>query len=257
MYFRKDSNTHFRIWFKFISVELVLLCFRFNLSVETNWSEGEITFYIALPLLAIYFTFRKIPYKFFEKILPGHSFIAKWETPSRECWLPDDREFCIAIHDNSLWWHFWTDTNEWHSGIPWYRDGSFDFIDFILGNTVFTSIKIEDPKQVFIPMPEGSYQGILKVEEHSWKKKRWPWWPFSIKKVIRDISVDGGIPFSGKGENSWDCGKDGLFATGFETKTDEDAIGKFVGIVLTYRRKRGDKPDYGMGTVMTKEKALS
>lgn len=53
------------------------------------------------------------------------------------------------------------------------------------------------------------------------------------------------------------CGKDGLCSTGFETKTDEEAIGKFAGIVLNYRRKRGDQPDYGLGMVMAKEKALS
>ena len=78
--FRKESKTHIRIWFKSLSIELVLLCFKFNLSAETNWSEREITFYIALPLIAIYFTVKKNTVYILQKTSSGilfHHYLGK------------------------------------------------------------------------------------------------------------------------------------------------------------------------------------
>lgn len=45
--------------------------------------------------------------------------------------------------------------------------------------------------------------------------------------------------FMGKGENSWDCGEDGLYGCGSEGSSLEDAITKTVSIVLRNRRKYG------------------
>jgi hypothetical protein len=57
---------------------------------------------------------------------------------------------------------------------------------------------------------------------------------------VRDgvkLDIPGGIPHNGKGENSWDCGDDGLWGCGGDTV--EEAIGHAVSSVLRSRRRYG------------------
>lgn len=51
------------------------------------------------------------------------------------------------------------------------------------------------------------------------------------------LEVPGGIPVEGKGENSWDCGMDGIFGT--SGKTVAEAVGNCARSVLRYRERYG------------------
>jgi hypothetical protein len=61
--------------------------------------------------------------------------------------------------------------------------------------------------------------------------------------VHRSFSLDivGGIPVEGKGENSWDCGMDGVFGT--SGKTVEDAVANCVRSVTRMRNQYGGPHD--------------
>jgi hypothetical protein len=52
-----------------------------------------------------------------------------------------------------------------------------------------------------------------------------------------DLDIPGGIPHEGKGENSWDCGMDGLF--GCSGATVAEAIANAV------RHTQRDRERYG------------
>jgi hypothetical protein len=82
-------------------------------------------------------------------------------------------------------------------------------------------------------MPEGCYEAIATPESRTWTYR------FGIvkRRDSVDLRIDGGIPFSGKGENSWDCGDDGLYGTGGDTL--EKAIGHVVTYVLERRKRYG------------------
>lgn len=100
---------------------------------------------------------------------------------------------------------------EWSRSQPWYWDWSLDLVDFVFGRTDCQTVE-HDAFDIAVPMPERSYPARVKIQERIWRRKRWPWaW---CRRVSADVDIPGGIPFPGKGENSWDCGMDGLFGMG-------------------------------------------
>ncbi len=123
---------------------------------------------------------------------------------------------------------------EWRRDDPWWRkDIVLHVVDWLIGRARCTTTKGE-PSRVVIPMPEGSYLANATTESRVWRR-RW-YWPDRRHDSVW-IDIPGGIPHSGKGENSWDCGDDGLFGTGGDTL--EEAIANVVRSVLKSRRRYG------------------
>lgn len=140
----------------------------------------------------------------------------------------------MSWHDGAIWLeHPWVRQMEWRSVDPWWRKViCLHVVDWILGSWKHTCTKGE-PFEVFIPMPEGSYRATATLEARVWRRR------FGITKRSDGVWLDlpGCIPHSGKGENSWDCGDDGLCGTGGDTV--EEAIGSAVASVLKSRRRHG------------------
>lgn len=145
------------------------------------------------------------------------------------------RGFELAIHDGKIWIeHPWIRQGEWRRNDPWWKKQIvISVVDLLLGKHRFSSTETELP-DVFVPMPEGSYRAKAKLVQRRWMR-RFGW--FRKMRDDYELSVDGGIPFAGKGENSWDCGDDGLWGCGGTSV--ENAIAQGVESVLTDRRKRG------------------
>jgi hypothetical protein len=163
----------------------------------------------------------------------------------------EDYELGIRFHDGSIWFHVFSNPTESSSSDPWYRKTHcFNPADFFLGRHKYTN-EITGTEEVEIPMPEGVYKGIAKFETTTWKRPRWPW-P-RIRKGVW-IDVKDGVPFPGKGENSWDCGMDGLHGAGVDNESVGRAIGHFVGCVLEYRRRYGGK-NWKLSEDLTKKTA--
>jgi len=105
-----------------------------------------------------------------------------------------------------------------------------------------SEVTIEDRGETVVPMIEGAYRA-------TWERRRYTTYhtaplgrlldaivgPSSHASVVLDIP--GGIPVEGKGENSWDCGMDGIFGTSGETV--ERAVANAVGAVLRGRKQYG------------------
>lgn len=91
-------------------------------------------------------------------------------------------------------------------------------------------------KEIIINMPEGDYQGTYKKYVAHWKRPRWP----IIDSVARvEIDIPEGIPFPGKGENSWDCGDDACFGITVSAKTIDEAVSKLIQSVIRDREHYG------------------
>lgn len=152
-------------------------------------------------------------------------------------------EFSVSIHDWTIWFKPWGPSMSHSSRDPWWKRGvSLNLIDALLGRTKCSTVK-GNPVEVFVPMPEGKYRAMAVVETRTWTRPRW----FSHSRESVWLEIDGGIPHAGKGENSWDCGDDGLRGIGGETV--EKAIGNAVASVLRDRRR------YGMPSVGSMEHA--
>ena len=141
----------------------------------------------------------------------------------------------------------WVDRWEWNSSDPWWKKSiNLYVVDWILGKQKHEKRLIEEGRPVYVPMPEGCYKGTAKREVRTWTR-RFGW--FKIERDEWWIELDKSIPFSGKGENSWDCGDDGVYATGGETLPK--AISNFVRIALERRADYGhDSKGTGREPVM-------
>lgn len=116
--------------------------------------------------------------------------------------------------------------------------------DWVFGKAeCFTDEQEWARKKVVVPMPEGDYPAIVKFESRVWVRRRSP-----FHRVRRSTSIDipMGIPFSGKGENAWDLGEDGLYGCGCEGHDAELVIEVARTSALEYRAKRGDPETWPM-----------
>jgi hypothetical protein len=164
--------------------------------------------------------------------------------------LPDIHIADLRLHDRAVWWALWHDKHSWSSGTPKWRHGSFHWWDWLVGKPVYRSEFI-DSWDARIPMPEGVYKADITMSKDTWTRPRWPW-PQVRHGYNADIksrpgpdgpydSDNGYIPVPGKGENSWDCGGDGIFGQSGSARTVEEAIGNIVSSALATRRRHGGR----------------
>lgn len=131
--------------------------------------------------------------------------------------------------------HPWIRQDGWDSRDPKWRRGPVHLriVDWLISRQR-CEVVTEPVPDVVIPMPEGCYRAQAKRETRTWRR-RW-YWPLR-RRVDVWLQIPGGIPFAGKGENSWDCGDDGIWGIGGGTV--EDAIANAVGSALRSRRRHG------------------
>lgn len=148
----------------------------------------------------------------------------------------EEREWKVTFHHGSAYWTIGRDPNSWSKADGW-RNSSFNLPDFLLGRQKYTNEVLQPYVEVVIPMPEKNYIGKCQIERCTWKRKRWPF----EKSIIRaEINLEKPPMFAGKGENSWDCDDDCIYAMTCGAKTVTEAITRYQEAV--YR----DRARYGM-----------
>ena len=139
-------------------------------------------------------------------------------------WYPKEkREIGIRFDREFFRWNFWNEP--WEGPDNHWSYGSFDFRRFFLGN--MTADWINHETEIFtLPFEEGNYQVHVTRRTLVRKYPRWftetqrsfevkVGYYNSKKKFIRQC-----IPHEGKGENSWDQGEDGTYASSFSADRD-------------------------------------
>ena len=217
MHWQRLSKTHARGWLhigrKCFGWEA--LCWSRRLGISLRHDDEDFTFGIHLPPFGLYLSWPS-----WRRIKEG--------------------EFQLSVHDWAIWFSLWGNLWEWSRKQPWWeRTHSFDIPDFFLGRTKTTRETVREGIPVEIPMPEGVYRGMAKVERYNHKRPRW----FARSRLSTWIEVPKGIPHSGKGENSWDCGDDGIWATGCEGDDPAKAVQHFRDSVMKNRKRYGCASD--------------
>ena len=163
---------------------------------------------------------------------PQRKGIATWDN-NREFWLTDRREFDVSVSDWTLRFTPWGKWGEWVKRDPWWIRGvSIDFRRLVLGERVYHAEELA-LVPCHVPMPEGTYPAVAKVQRVTRGFRRW----FKRTGQEVDLSIPKGIPFAGKGENSWDCDDDGLFGIG--GSSIDDAIRRAQEAVNRSRQRHG------------------
>lgn len=234
---RRKKQLHGRAWWRKWRLEWVLPSWRswgVSLSVNGGDSSDEVMVHLGCGLFSFYLSRSGLPINWF----------GEWKQSYRPGWdnwfCREEREFHLTAHNGHIWLTVWGRAIEHRSADPWWIRGvSFSPVDFLLGSRKHEHRLLGPQREVLIPMPEGCYLALMRPEERRWWRPRWPWWPCRILNEYIDIQIEGGVPFMGKGENSWDCGEDGLWGTSSRGFSYEKAVGKVVESVLENRRKYG------------------
>ena len=142
-------------------------------------------------------------------------------------------EFYWYGYGKELVMHWYSDPMESRHDDPWYHHFRIDPRKILLGKSVYSERTISE-HNVVVPMPEGAYPATVKLFESTWKRPRWPW---PLRETRSQVEIEQGIPHEGKGENSWDCGKDACFGMTCGASTVEGAIGMVITSVLRDRRR--------------------
>lgn len=125
------------------------------------------------------------------------------------------------------------DIGRWLRDIKRNRQITLFRDDWILGHPRHMCEVLEEgiPIVVNVGQWDGdSYRGTAKHTRRTWKRR------FSTKVSDGyEIDMQQGIPFPGKGENSWDCGDDAYY--GFGGQSIESAISTIVAETVKRRGK--------------------
>jgi hypothetical protein len=175
----------------------------------------------------------------------------------------------LHFHGRAVWWQVWHPKWEHKRGTPRWRYGSFQAWDWLVGKPVSAAETLFE-EHADLLMPEGVYRCTVVVRRRVWLRKRWPALVTVGYEVTPDADVDGTagyIPVPGKGENSWDCGPDGVYSQAgpltdpvfagltdtehplprereLRTRAVDAALAGLRGSVLETRRRRGAPADY-------------
>lgn len=194
---------------------------RSHFACKVEWGSGDgddgITLHAAVPwLFSIYFSVDRVFGKLFHH--PNES-----------------RQTGIAYHNETLWIYPFSKTMSWSSKDRWWNKYiSWSPSEFICGRNKYSEITTSDWQDIVITMPEGKYKGKIRLFLSEWKNR------FRTKRIERaEIEMEEGIPFPGKGENSWDCGEDASFGLTCPAKSEPEAIASMIENVLTSRRNYG------------------
>jgi hypothetical protein len=218
---------HGRAWFstkrREYRVEWVLGKLGFAFYVSFNGGEREILFHIAVPLVSVYFSF-------------GSGWEWLWKKTGY-----DHRRIGFRFFDWTFWWSFLENEMSWSSKEPKWMHWNFNFKDAFLGRMRHKQELHGQPIRIWIPLPEGQYLAEAQYETRTWTRPIWPFWPLKIVRQATAVDVHAwhGLPHQGKGENSWDCGTDGLFGYSADGHSIEAAIAKGVEHTLRDRNKYG------------------
>ncbi len=232
----KEQGLSWRWWVYFargtVNIELTLWSSFCHFSVQVDSEKWQVA--VAFPPVALW-----IGVEAFGLWKPQRKHIFSWDD-NREVWLTDEREFQIAVHHWTVWLTLWGRLHEWQTVDPWWIRGvSLNLPDFILGRSRFTE-RVVGEFDVTIPTPEGTYQGRATITHCTWKRPRW----VAHSRTGTRVTIMNGIPFPGKGENSWDCGLDALWGYGCESTKPEAVIARGVQLALENRRRYGGSVEW-------------
>lgn len=216
----KDHREYYR---KARCFRLEWLFGKMALKLELSFrpDEREVVFAFGIPFVSLYFGWNT-----------GWKWL--WERTKNRRGYPTSRDIGFYVHGWAVWFMFWRDEMESSNEDPWYYQQVFHIDSFFLGHAKYKREELET-HEIYIPLPEGEYLARATFDRSTWKRPRW------FKKVRDYTSVEvlqwQGLPHEGKGENSWDCGQDGLFGYSVEGHNLEKAIAHGVERALYYRRR--------------------
>lgn len=223
MYYCDGWKLH-RWWFGGLRIEFApwSRSFGLEIDVEGSGSDHNLLFSIRPYIFSLYFGFsgRRLG-RLCNRLLKGSY---------------EGRTVGIRVFDWAIWWECWAPNMSWSSGEPWWMRWTWHPLDTIFGRHQHSE-RLVSRQKAWVPMPEKAYRCVVEMKDETWKRPRLPWPSRQLRRA--HIECEEGVPFPGKGENSWDCGDDASYSLTTPARTVEEGIAKYVESVLGNRRNRG------------------
>lgn len=256
---RRDGDRYWRIWFhrkeevaerfrqqgiknylRQIAIEFSLFPKRVSLTAEFKMKhdcEGTLGVHFAFPwLFSLWINFD----------------IGYTDWAKRICGEYTSRRWGFDIYADAFVLNWWADSNAWgpdrkrygfHFYFPW---------DKFKGKVTYTKTDLEThvvtfEQPAYKSRPATTHSVTVTRKHMTWKYGNpfvktidRTFWNFDFKREL-----DQKPPaFSGKGENSWDCGDDGIYGCSFDVsvsgqETIEGAINAYIAKVIENRKRYG------------------
>lgn len=211
------------------------LCFEWDLKsvfnqlyFDIDMNENEITFAWAVHPIAFWLSITDLSKQL--------SNVGPWMDAGKlEAY---DKRFGVSLREGWVSWNLGYSQHHWCREMPRWRNGSFDVLGFLFGDTEHFETTIKGPVNVQFPMPERSYKGSVELRRETWKRPRLLWRSHEVVRAHIETDKDP-IPHPGKGDSSWDCGEDATYGLTCPADSVSDAIGKMVGSVMRDRERYG------------------
>jgi hypothetical protein len=149
-------------------------------------------------------------------------------------WLPRrwPHETGIDISQWDIHISLWHDDSGWTKEKPW-QYLHVDLLKLIFGDTKYETRDLSS-EDVEVVMPEASYPATIRMFESTWT---WPRFKPQMRVVRADVELKKPIPVPGKGENSWDCGEDGIYGGVYCASTSQEAVEAIRASALRQRKQ--------------------
>lgn len=158
---------------------------------------------------------------------------------------PYARSLSVRLHHGAVHWCTWMDDSSWSRSTPKWRQGHWSIERTFWPREVDVTPLDDLTRAVLVPMPEGAYPAVVTFERRVMRRGRLGSWLKPEVITTYTLEFDKAIPFPGKGENSWDCGDDGISSMSGPGETAAGAVGHAVAAV--YRNRLA----YGSSEVFT------
>jgi len=223
-----------------------------GLTVTAGGEDRELRFRIGLGILTLYLSITGITRSNKEKLNAAakaqgcYSYELDWSGNGNSTGFGLNFDsWDLACLELELWKnpHGTHYRKSWFKGFPYCQgwDGRTYFRDWFGGqNYVSQPLPGYTNVPVDVNLPEKSYPATVSIDRVTYGWKYWP------KKGYRaSIDVPDGLPKMGKGENSWDCGRNDTYGITFATTDviqEPEAVAQMAAEYNLKDRKRYGDP---------------
>lgn len=154
----------------------------------------------------LYLKFRLPSWTYFKR-----KCIATWDN-NREFYLVQGRHYGFYFYDWAFVWNFHAKVFESSSSDPWWMRQYIHIDDFFLGRPELLTDDLMSAEDIYFKMGTKEF----KIDSIKWERCRRfrrhiPYSLYHQTWYRVEIKIDQPPMRAGKGENSWDCGDDGIF----------------------------------------------
>lgn len=212
---------------------------------ECDDSQASSQLAVGLFFFTMYWTFH-LPERFYFH----RKCIATWDN-NKEFMLVVGRDYGFYFYDWAFVWSFHAKINGSSARDPWWMRQYIHLDELVFGKTEIQREKIIDIENVVFSLDGKEFvMDLIEWIRYTRFRRFIPWSIYHTKQISVDMKIESPPMYSGKSENSWDCGDDGTFGSHqpwhYEKpsylnrdKMAQLAVDLYVGGVLKDVAKRG------------------